>query len=269
LHMSPLFQAAVVETYGTRVAGYWLPGQEAAGRAALDYTVAALRIYSDYFGHYPYRDLRVAPAPINFRGMEYPQVTLLGVELYTRFQNNLEVLAVHEAAHQWWYQIVHNDPVNAPWLDEALAEYSVGIYFAQLRGQRAAAQLRRLRWQTPLDLLRNRDLDTTLNRPVGEFENSSQYETVVYGKGALFYTRLHDILGERRFRRLLQDYLATYRYGIVSTAQWRADLKRLQLPQVDALLDEWVGPAATPLPLPVATPTPPPTDGTVEPIGAR
>src|SRR5690606_16495814 len=35
LHMSPIFSSASLETYGTRVVSYWLPGQEAAGRAAL------------------------------------------------------------------------------------------------------------------------------------------------------------------------------------------------------------------------------------------
>ena len=71
---------------------------------------ARLRIYSDYFGEYPAREMSVAIAPLTYRGMEYPQVNLLGVELYTRFRNNMEILVAHEVAHQWWYQIVHNDP---------------------------------------------------------------------------------------------------------------------------------------------------------------
>ncbi len=61
----------------------------------------------------------------------------------------MEILVAHEVAHQWWYQIVHNDPVNMPWLDEALAEYSVKIYSERLHGPRAAAFLERRRWQTP------------------------------------------------------------------------------------------------------------------------
>lgn len=76
----------------------------------------------------------MAPAPIAYHGMEYPQAIFLGVELYTRFRENLEVLTVHEMAHQWWYNIVHNDPVREPWLDEALAEFSVMIYMENIRG---------------------------------------------------------------------------------------------------------------------------------------
>ena len=253
LHMSPVFSSATTEAYGTRVVSYWLPGQEAAGRAALGYAVSSLRIYSDYFGGYPFRDMRVAPAPLTYRGMEYPQVNLLGIELYTRFQNNLEILVAHEVAHQWWYQIVHNDPVNMPWLDEALAEYSVKLYYERLHGPRDAALLVRQRWQTPLDLLVVREEDSPLNRPVESFDTGTEYETVIYGKGALFYSQLYDALGERRFRRFLRDYLEDFRYEIVDTATWQAKLDELQLPELEALFAEWVG---SPMPLAPATPTP-------------
>jgi hypothetical protein len=102
LHLSPVFSSASAEAYGTQITSYWLPGQEAAGRAALKYAVSALRIYSDYFGPYPERDMSVAVAPLTFRGMEYPQVSLLGVDVYTRFLNDMEILVAHEVAHQWW-----------------------------------------------------------------------------------------------------------------------------------------------------------------------
>jgi aminopeptidase N len=241
--MSPLFKSTYTETYGTRVTSFWLPGNEGAGRAALIYTVAALRIYSDNFGPYPFRDLRVAPAPIGFRGMEYPQVVMLGPELYNRFRENLEVLIAHEVAHQWWYQMVHNDPVNEPWLDESLAEYSMKIYMEKLRGRRDANQLVFKRWQVPLNGLIEQGKDTLVNGRVSSFDDGSQYETIVYGKGALFYEALRKQLGDRRFFRFLHNYLEKHRWGIVDSATWQADLAALQDPAVDALYQQWVAQA--------------------------
>jgi hypothetical protein len=240
LHMSPIFQSDSVEAYGTRVTSYWLPGQEAAGRAALKYGVAALRIYSDYFGEYPFHDLRLAPAPLSYRGMEYPQLLLIGVELYTRFQSSLELLVAHEVAHQWWYLIVHNDPVNMPWLDEGLAEYSVKLYYEGLRGESVAGGLQRQRWQTPLALLAERDAIVALDRPVDSFESGSQYETVVYGRGALLYDNLRRILGDRPFRRFLREYLQNHRYQIVDTEMWREAILALEEPEAERLYQEWV-----------------------------
>jgi hypothetical protein len=248
LQISPLFRSTYTETYGTRVTTYWLPGDEAAGREALTYAVAALRIYSDRFGPYPYRDLRIAPAPLAYRGMEYPQVLLLGTELYGRFRENLEVLIAHEVAHQWWYLIVHNDPVNEPWIDEALAEYSMKIYMEELRGRRDADGLVFTRWQIPWNGLRDRGADTLVNQRVDSFADGLQYETIVYGKGALFYEALRAELGDRDFFRFLDRYLERHRYGIVDTAIWQAELAALQNPAVDALYAEWIAqPVANPL----------------------
>jgi aminopeptidase N len=143
-----------------------------------------------------------------------------------------------------------------PWLDEALAEYSVKIYRERLQGPRAAALLERQRWQTPLDLLITQNEDSPLNRTVGSFGDGQQYETVIYGKGALFYSRVRQVLGDRRFQRFLRDYLAEHRYRIVNTTTWYEMLARLQLPELELLFDEWVGDASPAPP----TPAPPQED---------
>jgi hypothetical protein len=263
IHASPLFQSVSGETYGTRVTSYYLPGMEAAGKAALKYAQQSLAIYSDRFGEYPFTDMRVAPAPISFRGMEYPQLILLGVEVYTRFRENLELLAAHEMAHQWWYNIVGNDPVTEPWLDEALAEYSMKIYMENMRGQDDAGRMQVRRWQTPLNSLSAKGQDTAVNQPVTSFLNGSQYETVVYGKGALFYDQIRDAVGTRRFNRFLNNYLREHRWGIVDTATWLEALRDLPDPALVTLFEEWIklpnpqGQAAEARPRATATPASP------------
>ncbi|MCB0063018.1 MAG: M1 family metallopeptidase [Caldilineaceae bacterium] len=254
LHTSTQFRSAHTEAYGTRVTSYWLPGQEAMGRAALNYGVAALRIYADNFGAYPYRDMRIAPAPLNFRGMEYPQVSLLGVEVYDQYRSDLELLLAHEVAHQWWYQLVHNDPVSEPWLDEALAEYSMKLYLEELRGERSAGNLLRSRWSLPVQGMQTKGDAALVNQAVSDFATASLYETVIYAKGALFYDAVRQSLGDRRFNNFLRDYLADHRYGIVTTRDWLQAIHALNTPEIEVLYEEWVHhpparPALTPTPL--------------------
>ncbi len=240
LHTSTQFSSAAAEAYGTRVTSYWLPGQDAAGKAALNYAVAALRIYSDRFGPYPYRDLRIAPAALSYRSMEYPQAGLLGLELYTLFRNNLESIVARSVAHQWWYQAVGSDPVNEPWLDEALAEYSVKLYTEELYGKTAADELQTRQWQAPFDTLKQQNGDVAINQPVRSFASSAQYETIMYAKGALFYDAARKTMGDRQFTQFLQDYLAKYRYQIVDSNQWLALLHSLNNPALDKLYQDWV-----------------------------
>ena len=256
LHTSPLFKSVSGEVYGTRVTSYYLPGQESAGAAALKYSQQALAIYSDRFGEYPFTDMRVAPAPTAFRGMEYPQVMLLGIELYTRFRENLELLAAHEMAHQWWYNIVHNDPVSEPWLDEALAEYSMKIYMEGMRGEDDAGVLQVKRWQTPLDGLKGKGQDTPVNQPVASFLNGTQYETIVYGKGALFYDLIRDAIGTRRFDRFLHNYLESHRWGIIDTEEWLAALADLPDPTLGPLFAQWIATPTEQISRTEGTPTP-------------
>lgn len=255
LHMSPDFEAAQSEAYDTTITSYWLPGDHAAGKDALADAVAALRIYSDRFGEYPYRDMRVAVAPISVYGMEYPQVSLLGVELYGRFRENIETLVAHEVAHQWWYQMVHNDPVNEPWLDEALAEFSTRLYVDSLRGGEEATRYAALRWQIPVESLQNEGRDTAANLPVSRYEDAHQYETIVYGKGSLFFEALYQRLGNRRFNRLMEEYLDTYRYGIVDREELLAFISRQDDPELLNLYNRWID---SPQPPPRSTATPEP-----------
>ncbi len=245
LHMSNRFQFDSLDAYGTRVTSYWLPGHEEAGRAVLQYTAAALRVYSDWFGPYPFTDLRVAAAPISFRGMEYPQAFLLGVQLYDRYRGQLEIRAVHEVAHQWWYQIVHNDPVNQPWIDEGLAEYSSRIYNEAIRGMTSADSLESGRWQTVVDGLVSRNEDASLNQPVMAFADAIQYEGIVYAKGALFFSAIRRSLGDRAFKQFLRDYLASNQYKIVTSQDLLTELRRVNPQVADTLYEEWIGPLSS------------------------
>ncbi|MCY4412689.1 MAG: M1 family metallopeptidase [Caldilineaceae bacterium] len=242
VHMSDRFQSDSLSAYGTLVTSYWLPGHEEAGRAVLQHTAASLRVYSDWFGPYPYEELRVASAPISFRGMEYPQVFLLGVQLYDRYRDQLEIRAVHEVAHQWWYQLVHNDPVNEPWVDEGLAEYSSRIYYEAVHGPDAADILEYRRWEAVVDGLISREEDAALAQPVTAFADGVQYEGIVYGKGALFFSALRRTLGEREFKQFLQGYLANNQYKIVTSLDMLEALRQVNPQVADLLYTEWIGP---------------------------
>jgi len=240
LHTSPLFQSRTTEVYGTRITSYWLPGHEAGGTSAMNYMAAALRVYHDLYGPYPYRDMRVAPAPLGLRGMEYPQVNLLGPLLYDEYRQNLEILVAHEVAHQWWYQMVHNDPVHEPWLDEALAEFSVKLYYDALRGQTGGSKLQTNRWQAPLATMKQREQDTMINQPVDSFASSKQYETIIYAKGALFYENMYNLLGKADFQHFLQTYVQNYRYQIVDTQSWLDTIGELENPDLTELYQDWI-----------------------------
>ena len=110
---------------------YFLPGDEEGGRKALDWAAQALTIYQKEFGAYPYRELDIVETATTAGGIEYPGLVAVASRLYSdpNRQAFFESATAHEVAHQWWYNVVGNDQVNHPWLDEALTQYATYRYF--------------------------------------------------------------------------------------------------------------------------------------------
>jgi hypothetical protein len=236
--LSPRFQMAETETLGTRVRSYFHPEDADAGRVALRDAVAALQVYSDQYGPYPYRDMAIVEAPLTFHGMEFPGVSLIGSQVFNQYRKELETLVVHEVAHQWWYNQVGSDQIMNPWLDEGLAEFSMYDYFAARYGEPKAQQLRELRWQIPAASLVRRGKDAPIGLPVRDYKEN--YETLVYGKGAEFFATLRDELGPATFDRLLQTYLERYRWRIATPVAFRALAEEVSGKDLGALFGEWV-----------------------------
>ncbi|MEZ4769855.1 MAG: M1 family metallopeptidase [Caldilineales bacterium] len=249
------------ETYAgdVRVVSWYRPGEEMAGRAAADYAAAALRIYEDAFGPYPYAELDVVAGPIEFRGMEYPGLFELGYKLYGANADELEFRIAHEAAHQWWYNLVGNDPVNVPWLDEGLAEYATYFYRERTRGAAAADRLAQRRWQAAWEATRDRGLDDVVNQPVDAFQGN--YETIVYGKAALFHHLLRQAMGEDAYLTLLRRYVEQYRFREATPEDFIALAEEIGGPQVRELYNKWIllDDEGRPARAPVPTPTPQPS----------
>jgi hypothetical protein len=214
LLLSPDYQAASTQAYSTTVTSYFLPADREMGLMALEYAAAIVRAYSDYFGPYPYTYIHIAEAPLTYRGQEYPGLNLLGIDVYRDQRNSLEFLAAHEIAHQWWYNLVNNDPANTPWLDEGLAEYSTFFYYKARFGEGVAETLRARRWVAPVEYAKGRGLDAVVGQPASAFK--SNYEAMVYAKAALFFDALRTEVGEPVFLAALREYIRRYRWGIVT-----------------------------------------------------
>lgn len=227
-----------VETLGTRVRSYFYPVDADAGKKALYDAVAALQIYSDVFGPYPYRDMAVVQAPLIYHGMEFPGLSLIGSQVYNRFTQDLENLVVHEVAHQWWYNQVGNDQVLTPWLDEGLTEFSMYMYYRGRYGEPVAERLRELRWAIPVADVARRGGDRPIGLPVIDY--TENYETLIYGKGALFFAALRDELGPAQFETLLRTYLDRYRWQIATPAEFQALAEEVAGKDLDGLFNEWV-----------------------------
>lgn len=237
--MSPRFITLEADGYGTLVRSYFLPEQVETGRLALHYAVAALQVYSDQFGAYPYRHMDVVEAPLTFRGMEFPSMSLIGSQVYSKYRQDLENLVVHEVAHQWWYNQIGSDQTHNPWLDEGLAEWSMYAYYLARYGTLAAERLLAERWQAPVRYAIQSGTDRPIGLPVKSY-GREDYERTVYAKGALFFATLREEIGEEAFSRLLRTYLERFRWRIATPVHFMALANEVSGQDLSGMFSRWL-----------------------------
>ena len=218
--ISPHFTSLQGQAGGTRVNSYYLPGHESGGQRALEIAIQAVESFNHRFGVYPYMELDVVDAPMkNAAGVEYPGIFLVGSSQYADYlEPGFAVTAAHEVAHQWWYNLVGNDVFAEPWLDEALASYTSGLYLEAAQGKPGLNGLMsyyRERYQRSQDS----GGDHPISGSLAYFENSSSpnaYGGIVYAKGALFFEAVRQEIGDEAFFDALHSYYETYRYRIAT-----------------------------------------------------
>ena len=208
-------------------------------------TEAALRLYGEWFGAYPYGHVTVVDPAYKSRsgGMEYPTLFTGGSRwLSPEGSGSPEGVTVHECGHQFWYGLVANNEFEHAWLDEGFNTYSTGrvmekefsprylvrryldnfvpVLFRDLQqsprsvaglgGNRSALKLdimSKPSWQSGPAAFR-RALD-----PGSRVYSGGAYGVNSYTKPAMMLQTLERYLGWETFQRIMATYFERNRFG--------------------------------------------------------
>ncbi|MCX6071702.1 MAG: M1 family metallopeptidase, partial [Chloroflexi bacterium] len=219
-------------------------GTQKKAERALDIAARALDVFGQVYADYPYTKLDIVATPTLALGIEYPGAFALNELLLTPDEDFggtqedvwLESTTAHEAAHEWFYNLVGNDQLEDPWLDESLAQYATLQYYADRYGKDGASGMRESfyrRW----DRVQREPIP--IGKPVAEYYEDT-YSAIVYGRGPLFFEALQRQLGESGFNSFLQKYTATFSWEEAMPE----DLQRIAEAEcgcdLDDLFNEWV-----------------------------
>jgi aminopeptidase N len=244
LAASDQYTVVSVRAGETTVNGYAFAERADQAQLALQYATGALESFNARFGAYPYTEFDVVSTPMQALGIEYPGITGISLALYDPnaevaglpSQVLLESSVAHEVAHQWFYNVVGNDQVDEPWLDEALAQYLTWLYYLDARGE-GAAQGFRDSWLGRWDRVDRADIPIGL--PVREYEGR-EYGAIVYGRGPLFVEALAERLGQETFDEFLRDYYESHTWGIGTGDAFRQLAEDHCQCDLTPLFEEWV-----------------------------
>jgi len=214
LLLSDRYEVASATVGDTIINSFYWPEHEACGKEALAFAEAALGLYDQLFGSYPFTELDLAEADLWPWAIEWPGLILVGEPLYSDPEEECgEWHVVHEVAHQWWYSVVGNDQVDHPWLDEALANYSTVLYYRLLRDADTAEAAFEEHIRGRYEAYVRAYGDGIVGGPTRHYTRASYYP-LVYAKGALFLEALQELMGDDAFFDGLQSYYRGYKYGV-------------------------------------------------------
>lgn len=235
----------VSETFGeVTVRSYAFEEMEQGSAAALGIAVDSLELFNSKYPPYPYTELDIVGTPTLAGGIEYPGLIVVNSQLYAVEPGDpgtrqfLEGVVAHEVAHQWFYNLVGDDQLDDPWLDEALAQYLTYEYFTDQYGPGGEAGFRASlegRWE------RVEFADIPIGLPVAEYDET-EYGAIVYGRGPLFFIALRDEIGQQTFDAFLREYTEQLSWGIATPEFLQSLAEQHCACDLDALFDEWVYP---------------------------
>ena len=191
---SPHYQTMTDSQDGIIIDVHYLPAGANGAVEVMQYTKDSVRLFNRIFGAYPYVELDVVETFTNAGRIEYPTLIVAQDESWNNINDFLEIIISHEVAHQWWYSLVGNDQTIDPWLDEALAQYSVALYYGEVYGaasKTAMFDIYGANWNAYL----NENVDLTIGEPVTAYEQNA-YFYIVYQKAPLFFAELATQFGE-------------------------------------------------------------------------
>ncbi len=236
-------QAPGNDFYTTTWTGF-LPPDSTYWKKGNDYLKAALRIYSENLGPYPYRTIKAVEGDMKAGGgMEYPTVTVIDRQA----SSALKTVVIHEAGHNWFQGILASNERRYPWLDEGLNSFyewkTVQAYNEATRDTAAKPKgISKNAFREPTAEtifyyeLAKTGLDQPLNLP-SEAYREPNYGGDVYYKTAAWLRWLEGYMGPENLRAAMQDYYATWKFRHPAPEDFFAHLQKHSPKSLDWFLD--------------------------------
>lgn len=173
------------------------------------------------YGEYPHPTLTIVHPPHDAAragGMEYPTfITTGGPELAARAGARIvELVTIHELAHQWFQGMVATNEQAAPFLDEGLTSYAEWRFLEFSHGPGSLLDLpgfRISRAAAGRALYFSAEAHAPIAQAAADFSSFRQLATEVYNGTPLVMATLAGTLGRKKFEAALGAYARRYRFG--------------------------------------------------------
>ena len=210
----------------------------------------AVQLYTDYFGPSLFTHLEITQQTACNFGQSWPGLVWIPICYYfdgtVRHQLGLDwgdrgywkVVTPHEIAHQWWGHTVGFRSGRDQWMSEGFADMSASLYLSMI--EKDPKKFNAF-WNDERELLLERNpqgfraIDAgplTMGYRAGNSRTGGGItRRLIYPKGAYVLHMLRMMMfdtktGDKQFREMMQDFVATYRGKAATTEDFKAIVEK-------------------------------------------
>jgi len=185
---------------------------------------------------YPWKVYKQAPVrDFLYAGMENTSATLFAtryvVDSIGFEDRNYTNVEAHELAHQWFGDLVTAASGKHHWLQEGFATYYAllaekAIYGEDYFYSKMYESIQQIKYASRTDTV-----------PILSEKASS---LTYYQKGAWALFALHQEIGDKKFRKIIKNYLKKYAFKTVTTEDFFAEVKKVSYFDTDSFSKKWL-----------------------------
>ena len=203
---------------------YVFPDQKKSFENNYNKTPEVLKVLSDYFGEYPFIDEKYGHVSFLWPGgMEHQTISSMCCsDMY---------LIVHEAAHQWWGDMVTCKDFNNIWLNEGFATYAQALWHEKKEGIEA-----RNKFMKSIEYFGKGSV--YINNPETIYDIFI-YD-LVYAKAAWVLHMLRKVVREEIFWEIIINYRNEFMYSSANTYDFRIVAEKTSGINLENFFNQWV-----------------------------
>jgi aminopeptidase N len=202
-------------------------------------TKKVLEFYSNYVGPYAYEKLANIQTPSVNGGMETSSAIFYGEDLVTgKRDERVRNVVIHEIAHQWFGNAITETTWDDAWLSEGFATFFTLLFIENEYGKEE--------YTKGIIKARKSVYDMSVKMPdfsiVSERTAEKEQVTsgITYQKGAWVIHMLRNLMGEKNFKKGIQNYYAKYFNANTSTDEFRVEMEKAAGKDLKLFFKQWL-----------------------------
>ena len=222
-----------------RLRTYFTAGLESLAPGYLEDSHRYIELYEKQIGAYPFTEFSIVASPLP-TGYGMPTLTYLGAEVL-RLPFIRATSLGHEVLHNWWGNGVYPDYAKGNW-SEGLTTFMADYAYKEGESAQAAREMR-LSWLRDFAAL-----------PAGSHQTLAGFRSrthgsaaaVGYGKSAMVFFMLRDLIGEDAFARSIRHFWEANRFNVASWDDLRTAFEQASGRPLGAFFAQWLERAGGP-----------------------